>query len=260
VQIVQQGVFGRVAEKAGELASRMSVIAQQRPQARVAVADVVYGVVGPDHPIEQLVPPPAVNAAQPAAQPVPAPVPQPAPQPVPAPQPAPVPAPQPVPAPPSPVTGVYPIPSMQSAFGLTLGVTKQGASFVPGEKLEVVVTSERKCSLVLLDVYQDGSYNILFPNAVDKEVWLTAGKAEFLAGGGRKTVITAGQAGTHTLLALCSANRTFAQWLWGKTEYRTDATGRSQVVVKQPTLAEVMNKRPKGDEANATFVYTVTGN
>lgn len=249
MKTARNGAFTTVNEAGTQLAQRLSVVANQQPGAQVAVTQVVFGVVQPGYAITQQVAPPV-----PAFVVSPPPAPQ---QPLPPNPLPPNPLPPPVPVPPPAVSAAYPIPSAHSDFGLQLSAIKP--QYAPGEKIELVITPERKCSLVMLDVAPDGTYNVLFPNAVDKEVWLDARKATFLSGGESKGKIEAAGSGAHTLLALCTANRTFSQWFFGKTEYRTDATSRSQVVVKQPTLEEVMSERPKGDAANASVVYTVIG-
>lgn len=229
----RSGPFMAVADKGSALARQLTVVAAAQPQAQLASAEIVFGVVPPAYAV--------------------APVPQPAPAVPPVYQKPPVaidppPVAPPVPQP-QPVPPVFPIPSALSDFGLRVAAAKP--SYAVGEKIQVELVSERDCSLVLLDVRPDGQYQLLFPNAVDEELWLDAGETTFLANSKSDLKIEAAGPGAHTLLALCTANRTFSQWLFGKS------TTRTQAVVKQPTLEEVMSNRPKGDAANASFVYTV---
>lgn len=231
----RSGVFTELGDKGAVLARHLTAVAAKQPEAQLASTEIVFGVVPVQYAsVQPTSPPPPVPLAY---QPTPAP-------------PLPAPIPDPVPPPPLPTQLGYPIPSIVSDFGLQLTATRQ--SYTTGDKIDLVATSERKCSLALLDVAPDGSYNMLFPNAVDEDVWLSASKATFLSGTDSRGKIQAAGEGTHTLLALCTANRTISQWLFGKSSART------QVVAKQPTLQEVMDKRPKGDGASATFVYTVS--
>ena len=162
-----------------------------------------------------------------------------------------------VPAPaPAPVPATLPVSLRPSDFGLTLAANK--TTFANGEQMTLTLTPERRCSLVLLDVAPDGSYQVLVPNAVDKQQWLPAGRTTFVSGAESEGKIQAGGAGAHTLVALCNARQTFTEWLFGNSSYRSGGAGRTQVVVKQPSLAEVLSKQPDGLSANATLTYTVT--
>jgi len=236
----RSGPFLALTDRGTDLARHLTVVATRTPQSEVASTEIVFGVVPQSYAVVQAAPPPPVPQGYDLPSPAPF-----------------VPSP---PAPPEPTTNEapYPIPTGYSDFGLQMSAGKP--NYVSGEKIELVVTAERKCSLVLLDVAPDGSYNLLFPNAIDQEVWLTASKATFLSGTGSEGKVQASGLGPHTLVAMCSARRTFSQWAFGATTYRSGATGRTQIVAKQPSLAEVLSEQPKGDSARSTFVYNVSTN
>ncbi len=148
------------------------------------------------------------------------------------------------------VSPTLPATVSRSDFGLVLEADK--TSYTQGNRIQVRATSEKNCSLVLLDVAPDGSYTVLLPNAVSGDTWLSAGKTAFLASADSKLDLTAGVVGGHALVGICSARRTLGQFLFGRTDGRTSAT------VRPPSLEEVLAKQPQGDVARTHLNYVVT--
>ncbi len=147
----------------------------------------------------------------------------------------------------------YPVMTTPSDFGFELKTDKP--QYRVDEKITVIARPERRCQLVLLDVDATGKYKLLLPTALDKTEWLSAGKTHFLAGSRAKFEIRAGAPGANSLVAVCSANRTFGQFM-------TDVFGggrhaRADAVVRRPTREEALAKQPTGDTARAVAVYTV---
>lgn len=229
-RVADSGPYARLAEDPGRLAQRFSVIAQSHPQVEIATAEMVYGVLQPLAMAPQA--PPAFVPAPPAAS-----------------------APTALPASVRPPSDYAPIPSAHDQFGLRIDLGR--SRYREGEPITLTASAERRCSLILLDVHADGRYRILTPVAPGRPFWLEPGRTAFLPAAGSAHEFQASRVGEHSMVALCTARETLAQWLFGRTQMVYDETSRTQVVLQQPSLQEVMDARPDGDAASAVRHYLV---
>lgn len=148
----------------------------------------------------------------------------------------------------APYVATLPIPDAPNDFDLRLELAQPGYRL--GEKMMVRVTPERRCKLTLLDVGQDGTYEVLVPNAFSGEIWLPAQRMTSIPAADARFDLKALQGGERRLLALCGANRTLSQLFSGRD-------GSRQATARQPTLQEIMRDQPKGDSARALLPFQV---
>jgi hypothetical protein len=229
-RVADGGPFARLGEGPAQLAQRFSVIAQSHPQVEIATAELVYGVLQPLATAPQA--PPAFVLAPPVAAVPPA-------------------FPDSVHLP----SDFAPIPSLHDQFGLRIDLGR--SRYREGEPITLTASAERRCSLIVLDVHADGHYRILVPVAADRPFWLEPGRTAFLPAAGAAYQFQASRVGEHSMVALCTARQTLAQWLFGRTQLAYDEASRTQVVLQQPSLQEVMDARPDGDAASAVRHYFV---
>jgi hypothetical protein len=153
-------------------------------------------------------------AAAPAPAPAPAAAPTPAPAPVvaaaPVPAPAPVAAPTPAPAPAAaadtPVNAAQALMDLKAAADRSYDVklvTSKASLRIKQDLLDFTVTTNKDGYVYLLQVGSDGkTFNLLFPNKLDSENFLTAGTHRFPRQAWR--VRAGGPAGTSHILAIIS--------------------------------------------------------
>lgn len=144
-----------------------------------------------------------------------------------------------------------------SAFGLELRTAK--ASYRVGEELALTVTPERNCKLTLLSVDAQNNATVLYPNRLEKEVSLLAGRTSFLPGTDAKMKLSLmGQPGQQTVVAVCGEEWSLAGSISNllKSDDRSVyPTVNSQVDVGQVIAAQLKSGR-KVAHTSATFLLT----
>ncbi|BBK41856.1 hypothetical protein STVA_18760 [Allostella vacuolata] len=111
------------------------------------------------------------------------------------------------PAPTNPPAPAAATPSAASAFGLDVRTSK--FAYRVGEELSLLVTPEKNCNLTLVGIDPENRATVLFPNALEQEVRLDAGRARFLPGSDSRVRLSImGPPGRHTLHALCRPRET----------------------------------------------------
>jgi hypothetical protein len=144
-----------------------------------------------------------------------------------------------------------------SAFGLELRTAK--ASYRVGEELALTVTPERNCKLTLLSVDAQNNATVLYPNRLEKEVSLLAGRTSFLPGTDAKMKLSLmGQPGQQTVVAICGEEWSLAGSISNllKSDDRSVyPTVNSQVDVGQVIAAQLKSGR-KVAHTSATFLLT----
>jgi hypothetical protein len=194
----RSGGFETYKEPTDELARQIQAVMAKEPRAVWSVADRPVRVVS-----QHAAPPPPQNVIV-LGPPATVVTPQPGPTVVPGPGPTPVVIPTPVnPATPTPPAVLpFGLSGVQSAF--TLDVRPARASYRVGEELTMTVTPERDCKLTLVSLDAQNNATLLYPNRLEKEPSLRAGRTSFLPGTDGKMKLTLmGNPGVHQLVALC---------------------------------------------------------
>lgn len=154
---------------------------------------------------------------------------------------------------PAPATNAAQIAQPPSGFKLQLIL--QSAQYRLGEAMAMTVTAEKDCRLTLISVDEGGGATVLFPNKLQEDNLLRAGKTRFLPGNEAGVEYrVAGTAGTQTMVALCTEDQPgFLEALFGRTR-------SAQPVLTQQNLQSLVadiDKLPAAKVARAAAAYAV---
>ena len=154
---------------------------------------------------------------------------------------------------PAPATTAAQIAQPQSGFKLQLIL--QSAQYKLGEALAMTVTAEKDCRLTLISVDEGGGATVLFPNKLQEDNLMRAGKTRFLPGNDAGVEYrVAGAAGTQTMVALCTEDQPgFLEALFGRTR-------AAQPVLTQQNLQSLVadiDKLPAAKVGRAAAAYAV---
>ena len=140
--------------------------------------------------------------------------------------------------------------------GFELQVNMPQRAFRDGDALSLSVTAEQDCELTLVNVDQTGQATVLFPNRMQEDNELDAGKMRFLPGSESKVEYrVAGAPGEQALIAFCTKEKPgfFAQ-LFGQSRAATPVLAQNDL---QTVLAKI-NQEPPENVARTLVSYTVT--
>ncbi|MGE0255650.1 MAG: DUF4384 domain-containing protein [Alphaproteobacteria bacterium] len=154
---------------------------------------------------------------------------------------------------PAPAPTAAPLAQPQSGFKLQLVL--QSAQYKVGEAMAMTVTAEKDCRLTLISVDEAGGATVLFPNKLQEDNMLRAGRTRFLPGNDANVEYqVAGATGTQTMVALCTEDQPgFLESLFGRTR-------AAQPVLTQQNLQSLVadiDKLPPAKVGRAAAAYAV---
>jgi uncharacterized protein DUF4384 len=236
----RSGPFDTYQEPAEDLARQIQAVMTKEPRAVWTVADRALHVVSQHAAVQ----PPPQNVVI-LAPPVVTTTPIPAPAQIIAPSPA------------TPVALPFGLAGVQSAFALELRPAK--ASYRVGEELTMTVTPERDCKLTLLSIDAQNNATVLYPNRLEKEPSLRAGRTSFLPGTDGKMKLTLmGNPGVQTLVAMCGEEWSLMgtlSSLFRSSDRAVYPTVSGQTEITQAITAQLQSGR-KLSHVTTTFLLT----
>jgi Domain of unknown function (DUF4384) len=232
--------FETYEDSSADLARQIEVVMNQQPPGVWAMAE---------RPIRVVTQPVAVQPPQFIS--------------VPGPRPVVVGTPAPPAQPPQPPVNVIPVVqppfglgSIPSAFVLDLHAMKP--SYRVGEELTLSVTPERNCKLTLLSLDTQNNATVLYPNRLESEPSLRAGRTSFLPGtDGKMRFTLLGSPGVQSVVALCGEEWTLLGSLFksSDTDRAVYPTVGSDTNIAQLITAQLQSGR-KLAHATTSFVLT----
>jgi hypothetical protein len=153
-------------------------------------------------------------------------------------------------------TAPFGLAAQPSAFGLDLRPMK--TSYRSGDSLSLTVTPERDCKLTLLSVDQKHGAAVLYPNRLQSEPLLHAGRTSFLPEAESNLKFTLlGSEGPQRLVALCTEDWSLAETMnaLSQPSDRPDyANVTSEAAVTDAIAAQVQAGRKLAYAATTFFI------
>lgn len=143
--------------------------------------------------------------------------------------------------------------AVPSGFGLRM--TIQGQRFRVGNSLALTVAAEKDCRLHIINVDRKGQATVLFPNRLQEDNLIKAGRIRFLPGSGSGIEYqVAGTPGQQALVALCTLDK--PSWIVSLFSRNRAAVP----VLSQAELASIVaqiGKTPAAKVGRAVVTYMV---
>lgn len=125
----------------------------------------------------------------------------------------------------------------QGTSGFGLQVLLQSNTYSQGDSLSMSVVAEKKCHLKLVNVDSSGNATVLFPNNVQSDDLIRAGRVRFLPGHDADVrYVVSGASGPQAIVAICTkGDRGLFAALFGSRSTERTAVA----VISQDNVAEI---------------------